>query len=1120
MLRVDNPTAEPLAAYAVTAPDAAPVELARIEAGTVADLPVAPGWQIAFAGAEGWVGASYVVGEATNQAVSLPIPPAAATAPPRIGDGSALVRFENPSGMRLQIHHVLPDGSAAPFVAAVDAGFFVDVAAEAGALIGISDGSAWIGDPYRVTGRPPEVVTIPVAAAPPAGTGPPAAAAPRIGDGSAMVRFENPTAMRLQIHHVLPDGSAAPFVAQLEAGFAIDVAAEAGALIGISDGSAWIGDPYRVTGRPPEVVALPVARSGEDLGQNAAAVRIGDGSAVVRLENPSARKLFVHHILDDGSDAPLVAEIDAGFFLDLPAQAGAILGISDGVDWIGGQHVVTGVAPEILSLPLPAAAAGTLPGRVGDGSVTLRLANPTDQPLGVHVVPEDGAETQLVAAIDPGATIDLPAQAGFRIGFSPGTDWFGGIYMVTPEPFQQPVLPLPRSFLAGAGSAPVAVTNGFGQELGIFLLSGDESEPLGSVGPGETVVLMADPGMRFGFSPGGDFLGGNLVVAGLPGEAVTLPLPLRTGTGSVTVRVVNRSGRALAVVDVPAGADGVAGNLGILPDGGTVDVLADPGVRLGFADDQGYAGGHHLVGPDPMQQIAAPLPLTTGDRSVATRLTNTGGQALGISVVDGASAEMIGSIRAGETVDLLSGPCTMLGFSSMETFEWVGGMVQVSRDLRQQVDVPRPDDSDPGKCLLLTDAQLQLVLARLAADQVRLAEEDKAKTRFCWKDTYGRGVGTIPRLCPAGQTESTAGLCYDDCRAGFQPFVTMCVPTCPAGFTDTGLHCLKPAPYERSAFVWKLGDTPFSLDDARARCRSSAEGRRYGCGTYNSNTIVYSECRPGYRTAPVATSLCTPVCPAGTIDIGFSCQKTTYDRGVGKPMQCGPGKDRDAGLCYDRCQPGYAGVGPVCWNQCPAKLPVNCGAGCAANQAECALNVTDQVIGPLMTAASVTLIAVTAGGATGATAAANAARAAASTAGKTAGQIAARSAGRAAAEATLKQQVMAALTRASTNAVARAVATDLAIDVAVSAVLSGSIYGAMSAEAKDAMRGQVRDAFDAGYATGGEIDPRVVDAAVAAALEGAEQSDPAADFPWESLDPTGVAEIVRAYNHPICADVR
>lgn len=46
-------------------------------------------------------------------------------------------------------------------------------------------------------------------------------------------------------------------------------------------------------------------------------------------------------------------------------------------------------------------------------------------------------------------------------------------------------------------------------------------------------------------------------------------------------------------------------------------------------------------------------------------------------------------------------------------------------------------------------------------------------------------------------------------------------------------------------------------------------------------------------------------------------------------MVCRSGLEYDAGLCYDKCDSGYDGIGPVCWSYCPPEAPVSCGAGCA-----------------------------------------------------------------------------------------------------------------------------------------------------------------------------------------------
>ncbi len=73
--------------------------------------------------------------------------------------------------------------------------------------------------------------------------------------------------------------------------------------------------------------------------------------------------------------------------------------------------------------------------------------------------------------------------------------------------------------------------------------------------------------------------------------------------------------------------------------------------------------------------------------------------------------------------------------------------------------------------------------------------------------------------CPYG-LDKDAGLCYKFCDPGYYGAATMCIPECPSNFRNDGLYCAKPFPW-------------------------------------------------------------TATCPPHTTDIGVSCQKHTYDRGVG-----------------------------------------------------------------------------------------------------------------------------------------------------------------------------------------------------------------------------------------------
>jgi len=175
----------------------------------------------------------------------------------------------------------------------------------------------------------------------------------------------------------------------------------------------------------------------------------------------------------------------------------------------------------------------------------------------------------------------------------------------------------------------------------------------------------------------------------------------------------------------------------------------------------------------------------------------------------------------------------------------------------------------------------------------------------CWRESYGRGVGTIPpSSCTSGKVND-AGLCYEPCKDGYQGIAHKCWQVdCPSGYRDDGLYCAKPFP------AWNYG------------------------------------------------------CPGGMTDIGVSCRKNNYVRGAGTvPVaSCPSGKANDAGLCYEPCGEFYNGVGPVCWaNTCPAEFPVDCGAACAKSTGDCAESIVDQTTTTVEFVANIASIAAGAG---------------------------------------------------------------------------------------------------------------------------------------------------------------
>ena len=55
-------------------------------------------------------------------------------------------------------------------------------------------------------------------------------------------------------------------------------------------------------------------------------------------------------------------------------------------------------------------------------------------------------------------------------------------------------------------------------------------------------------------------------------------------------------------------------------------------------------------------------------------------------------------------------------------------------------------------------------------------------------------------------------------------------------------------------------------------------------------------------------------------EVSQSCWKKAYGRTAGEPLSsCPADHEKDGALCYPHCQEGYSGVGPICWQNCPAE---------------------------------------------------------------------------------------------------------------------------------------------------------------------------------------------------------
>ena len=215
----------------------------------------------------------------------------------------------------------------------------------------------------------------------------------------------------------------------------------------------------------------------------------------------------------------------------------------------------------------------------------------------------------------------------------------------------------------------------------------------------------------------------------------------------------------------------------------------------------------------------------------------------------------------------------------------------------------------------------------------------QSSNEFCWKDSYGRGVGTVPKACKSNQ-DRIGLLCYNKCPRGQKRFGFDCHSVCPSGMRDDGLFCRK-AEYGRGAgYPWKFGD---ALNDSGMFKRCERKHGKRKCEKWGA--VVYPKCKKGYK--PFGCCICRPSVPnckklGLKPGIDLSCAKVVNVVGPQTGI-CGRGQQKDAGLCYKNCRSGYTGVGPVCWNKSPKGF-VDCGMGAAKNSKICASVTSNQVI--------------------------------------------------------------------------------------------------------------------------------------------------------------------------------
>ena len=127
---------------------------------------------------------------------------------------------------------------------------------------------------------------------------------------------------------------------------------------------------------------------------------------------------------------------------------------------------------------------------------------------------------------------------------------------------------------------------------------------------------------------------------------------------------------------------------------------------------------------------------------------------------------------------------------------------------------------------------LAILIAAITAQDNTTAVPEEITQEFCWKPKYGRGIGKIPKACPAGK-EAKNLLCHSPCKEGYIGVGFLCWKKCPDGYKNDGLFCRRPK--------------PLHIMVKESYNRGIGTMRVCGPDLENRAGLCYKKCKPGYR---------------------------------------------------------------------------------------------------------------------------------------------------------------------------------------------------------------------------------------------------------------------------------